>query len=143
MPERFPKLLSSLLIVLGAVFLCQSLGDAETTSPVAVYYFHSTARCAECLNIERMAEETLRREFADQLAGGQLSWRSINADLPENTHFVFDYELSANELVVAKTLNNQTVVWKKLAEVWSLATDPETFRVRLVTLINEMLAAHP
>lgn len=133
--RRFCSLLVAILWALAWA------GTGYGASQVTVYYFHSTARCAECLNIEEMAEATLRGNFAAELAGGRLSWRSINADLPEHSHYVFDYELAANELVVATDSPPENGGWKKLAEVWTLAHDPETFRSRLVPLVEEALNA--
>lgn len=49
-----------------------------------------------------MAEDVLQERFPGKLAEGDLAWLPTNADLPENAHFVFDYDLVANELVVVR-----------------------------------------
>ena len=105
-----------------------------------VYYFHSTLRCAECLEVERLAEEVLQQTFSSQLSEGHLAWHAVNVDLPENTSFVFTFDLSANELVVACQQDGIVVSWDKLTDVWRMADDHEQLRVSLVDLIRQALS---
>lgn len=127
---------------LATVFLLLAFWGAAPAAgaAVTVYYFHSTARCAECLQIEQLAGEILQQTFARQLADGRLLWCPVNADLPQNTHFVFDFELAANELVVAWGAASQRDEWDKLPEVWNLAHDPERLRAALVPMVRQALA---
>ncbi|HXV22060.1 MAG TPA: nitrophenyl compound nitroreductase subunit ArsF family protein [Desulfuromonadales bacterium] len=125
--------------ILGAAVVCFLLLIAEAAAEVRVYYFHSTARCAECLQIEQMTGEILQENFPRELAGGQLAWHPTNADLPENSHFVFAYDLSANELVVVRDPADRTA-WNKLPEVWTLAHDPGKFLTELVKMVRQALA---
>ena len=126
--------------ILGAAVLCFLLLVAEVAAEVRVYYFHSTARCAECLKVEQMTGEILRENFYQELAGGQLAWLPTNADLPENSHFVFDYDLAANELVVVRDPEVRTTAWNKLPEVWNLVHDPGKFRTELLNMVRQALA---
>lgn len=113
-------------------------GDAVT-----VYYFHSTTRCDSCLEIERLAEELLTREFSLELAAGRLLWLPVNVDLPENAHFVSDFDLAANELVVSRGAAEIGEAYVKLPDVWALAYDPETLQARLLRLVKDVLAQAP
>lgn len=125
--------------MLGAALVCILLLASEAAPEVRVYYFHSTARCADCLRIEKMAGDVLQERFPGELAEGELTWLPTNADLPENAHFVFDYDLAANELVVVRDSAVRTTAWIKLPEVWNLAQNPGAFRTELVKMVRQAL----
>jgi hypothetical protein len=116
------------------------LSVVDAGAEVRVYYFHSTARCTECLQIEELIGESLREVFPKELTDGRLTWRPTNADLSENAHFVFDYDLAANELVVVRDTSDRTNGWNKLPEVWKLVHNPELFRTELVNMVSKALA---
>lgn len=121
-----------------AVFLCLLL-SGEALAAVKVYYFHRTVRCSDCLEIERMTAATLMETFPAELAAGRLTWLPMNLDQPENTHFLFDYELNANELVVMRE-TTLPAVFDKLPEVWKLVQQPEQFRSALIAMVRQHLA---
>lgn len=131
------KRLARLLMVLVVTASFYNGTAQAAAAQVTVYYFHSTIRCVDCLEIERLAGDVLQRSFPRELASGQLIWNPVNVDLPENTHFVFDYDLAANELVVAQT--DPPGNFLKLFEVWNLARQHEQFRAELVRLVGKAL----
>jgi hypothetical protein len=114
-----------------------SLAGAAGQDGVAVYYFHSTTRCEDCLRIEQMAKTIVREDFSQAVADGTLWWRSCNVDLPENLHFIFDFDLTANELVVVRFQEDRPSHWQKVPEVWKLAWDREGLRVILTEKISK------
>lgn len=106
---------------------------------VVVYYFHGTVRCETCLLIEAMAEGTLQTDFPDELTDGRLLWRPLSVDLPENAHFVTDFSLGTNELVVLSQRGGGGTAWEKVADIWELAADPGRFRERLRGVVARFL----
>lgn len=127
--------------LLAATILWLSMGGLAlaASDPVTVYYFYATTRCDGCLEIERLADEILRQEFSRELADGRLRWQPVNVDLPENSHFIFDFDLAANELVVSHGDGAQERAWEKLPDVWKLADDPEQLQTRLVRMVANLL----
>lgn len=111
----------------------------ESLAAVRVYYFHRTVRCADCLLIEQVSADALQEVFPQALADGRLDWRPVNLDQPENTHFVFDFDLNANELVVVRG-EGGTVAFSKLPEVWKLVQQPDQLRSMLIDLVKSQLA---
>ncbi len=85
---------------------------------VIVYYFHGYRRCYSCLEAERVARETVQRYFKDEIAKGRLRFVSINVEEPENEHFIHDYQITAQTLVVAKFVNGRQVDYRKVDEIW-------------------------
>lgn len=106
-------------------------GIAATASPkqnrVVVYYFHVTARCTTCRMIQDYTEEALRTGFRDVLASGDLEWRPVNVQRPENRHFVRDYQLYARSVVIARFRDGRQVEWKNLEDVWDLLESRPAF----------------
>lgn len=85
---------------------------------VIVYYFHGYRRCHSCLEAERVARETVQRYFKDKIAKGKLRFVSINVEEPENEHFIDDYQITAQTLVVARFVNGKQVDYRKVDEIW-------------------------
>lgn len=130
---------------LAVLLLClpMAAGSAWAASSgvgrVVVYYFHGTVRCETCLLIEAMAEGTLQADFPDELTDGRLLWRPLSVDLPENVHFVKDFGLGANELVILRKRGGGATAWEKVSDIWELAADPGRFREQLRGVVARFL----
>ena len=94
--------------------------NAPAGKEIRVYYFHRTARCHSCLKIESLSEETVKTFFPVELENGAVTWRSINLDDAGNAHFVEDYDLSTQTVIVAEYSGGQQLRWKNLDKVWEL-----------------------
>jgi hypothetical protein len=69
---------------------------ARRTGKAIAYYFHVMVRCTTCRNIEMHSKEAIHDRFGKELAAGQLEWRLVNVQLPENRHFIEDFRLSTS-----------------------------------------------
>ncbi|MFH1568456.1 MAG: nitrophenyl compound nitroreductase subunit ArsF family protein [Gemmatimonadota bacterium] len=92
---------------------------------VDAYYFHGRARCQTCRNLETYGQEALRRGFGPALEDGRLVWRPTNVDLPENRHYVQDFQLRFRSLVLVEVRDGKPARWKNLEGIWPLAGDRE------------------
>ncbi len=101
---------------------------APEASTIFVTYFHATARCASCLNIEDLTNATMTMRFAGPIAEKRIVWRLVNVDEPEHAHFVKDYGLFTKSVVVSEVKAGKEVRWKNLEQVWPLLRDPEGFQ---------------
>lgn len=102
--------------------------DADVPSQqVVVYYFHGTNRCPTCLKIEALAAQTVTTSFAAELSDGRVRWQALDFELPENKHFVDEYELYSQSLIVLRLADGKPVAWKNLTEIWELVGDQEAF----------------
>jgi hypothetical protein len=109
-------------------------------APVTVYYFHSAIRCETCLQIEELTAAILVAHFSEELCSGQVHWRPLNMDLPENRHFSVEFKLSANALVVARTESSGVTTWKSVDDAWNLVNKPNLFEHRLYDVVVGMMA---
>ena len=85
---------------------------------VVVYYFHNTIRCATCMRIEEYSEFAILAGFSKELKNGTIEWRGVNMQMPENQHFVKDFQLHMSSLVVVLYKDGKQVAWRNLEKIW-------------------------
>jgi len=124
--KKFVVLLAaaSLLLPVGPVVA----EDAEEDRQVVVYYFHGDRRCKTCLAIEANAKAAVNSHFAEQLESGELAWKTVNYDEPENEHFIKEFELVSSSLVVVEMSEGEPVKFEVLNKAWSLVRDKLGFQ---------------
>ena len=91
------------------------------------YYFHGNFRCDNCKKIEQYSREAIEKYFTEELKTKRLTFSIINTDLPENKHFIEDYQLYTSSLVIADYRDNKQIRWKNLAKVWNYLDDRDAF----------------
>ena len=99
----------------------------ESSGEVVAFYFHGNFRCNNCRKIEQYSREAVEKYFAEQFINKTLVFSVINTDLPENAHFIEDYQLYTKSLVIAEFKNGRQVRWKNLTGVWNYLNDREKF----------------
>jgi len=97
------------------------------TDGVVAIYFHGNVRCATCRKIESYADEAVQSGFSEALEEGDLAWRVINVDEPDNTHFVQDFQLVTRSVVLAEYREGKVVRWQNLDKVWQLVRSKDRF----------------
>ena len=110
----------------GEALLGGTSGDAPAER-VLVYYFHGTARCPTCQNIEKFTYEAVTSNFGAELASGAMEWHSLDVMTDEHRHFVEDFQLVAQSVVLVRMAGDRMVSWKNLDQVWPLAHQKEAF----------------
>ncbi|MFH1864924.1 MAG: nitrophenyl compound nitroreductase subunit ArsF family protein [Candidatus Eisenbacteria bacterium] len=94
---------------------------------VVVYYFHRTLRCDTCLKFEAYTDEALSSCFTEELDDGELEWRVANLDDPGSEHFVDDYHITENSVVVVEFRGGEQREWANLDAIWGFVGDKPTF----------------
>jgi len=122
---KFLKMFGILFVLLCLVLPVSAeepkTGSPETLkndAPVVVYYFHGKRRCVTCQKLEAYAKETLDNNFADALKSGKIEWRVLDISTPENIHFVEDFGLVSQSLVLVREKDGKPDVWKNLDQIW-------------------------
>ena len=117
---------------LFAIFVHAEKGRADspaasqpqtTDTKVVAYYFHVTARCTTCRTIESYSRDVIERKFGADIAGNRLQYKLVNVQLPENRHFVKDYQLFTKSLVLVRFEKGREAEHKVLNETWELVGD--------------------
>ena len=92
-----------------------------------VYYFHATARCTECINIENFTKEIVEKEFSKEKKSVKMIFRPLNIEDSVNDHYIDDFKLDVSTVILSKVINNKQVGWKNLEHVWKYADDKPLF----------------
>jgi hypothetical protein len=95
---------------------------------VVAYYLHGNFRCASCNTIEKWSGETIRSAFGREIAAGNLEFRPVNYEEPGNEHFVTDYQLHTQSLVLVAYVDGKGTRHVNLTRVWELLRDESAFR---------------
>ena len=111
----------------------------KDTGTVMAYYFHGNFRCYNCFTIEQYSKEAIEKYFPEQLKNGRLSFSVINTDMPENEHFIKDYQLYTRSLIIAEFKNGKQVRWTNLAKVWDYIKDRDAFYNYVKTEVEKYL----
>ena len=101
--------------------------SSRTDHRIIAYYFHGTVRCQTCLTIEAHIDETLKTRLAEPLKDGTLEWRVINREIEPNTHFVDDYQLYSQALIIVDSADGRVSEWKSLDDIWKCVDDKPAF----------------
>jgi|WetSurMetagenome_2_1015567.scaffolds.fasta_scaffold459464_1 hypothetical protein len=96
------------------------------------YYFHPTARCESCINLENYIKELIETKYTDK----GFSFKEVNIDLKENEHFRNDYDLKFSSVILVNTNSNK---WKNLYLIWSYTDDKEKFLNYAESEINNFI----
>lgn len=121
----------------GAAAASPSGDSSSVEAPVVVYYFHREMRCQSCILLEDMTRWAVESGYAEEIAAGQLALRSVNVDVPENEHFVGDFDLEFQAVVLAAYEQKEVVRWRNLERVWDLYGTPTDFDRYLFEQIDE------
>ncbi|HMO50153.1 MAG TPA: nitrophenyl compound nitroreductase subunit ArsF family protein [Kiritimatiellia bacterium] len=107
---------------------------AETPKPeheIIVYYFHRTARCTTCLNMEAWTEKIV------ETSNDALVMKSINLDRPEHHHFIKDFDLDFGAVVVAEQMGDVVLRWKRLDDIWNHSDDETAFTAYVMATLTQ------
>ena len=113
----------NILILFTVIFIGCGNETADKTNKeikYTAYYFHPTARCTECLNLEAFLKELIETKYADK--GFEFS--PLNIEEKQNEHFRNKFELMLSSVVLFDKTSEK---WKKLDSVWSYTHDKENF----------------
>ncbi len=125
-------------LAMGSLLL-SSVGLAGEGDRVVVTYYHGTIRCFECLEIEGFSRQTLEERFADRLAAGELEWRALDYDRPENAAAIGRYNLPCPSLVISRFQGGRELEWRAAGETWQhIAASPEALMDYVEEELREM-----
>ncbi len=147
---KIKKILTQVLIAFVLISIGFALGKHSTQNAlsladqpleqgnyVAVYYMHSTYRCATCNTIEQMTHDLLDKFYLQELTDGRIKW--LDVDFQANTVLAQQFEIISSCVVVAQIKAGKVIGYKRLDEVWTLIKKPDEFHKYIGDAINSYL----
>lgn len=106
---------------------------------VIAYYFHPTARCTSCINIENFSKEAVESVFKKENKAGKITFQPVNIEDSVNDHYIYDYNLTSSSLVLVLYKNNVQIEWFNLDKVWTYSDNREQFINYVKPIIKQFL----
>ena len=94
---------------------------------VIAYYFHGNFRCVSCVKIETLSRRAVTEGFPGEIKSGRVEFRELNVDEPQNRHFVEEYQVSSQSLVIVDIRDGRQARWQNLEKVWTLLDSEREF----------------
>ena len=120
----------------------QSASSVASDSVIA-YYFHGNMRCYSCNILEQYSRQAIEENFQDQLTSGRLVFKTVNVQEKANDHFMKDYGLYSQSLVLSLVENGKEKKFKNLTMVWQYARDRQKFISYVKDEVNAYLRELP
>lgn len=117
--------------------------DDPNAVQVVAYYLHGDFRCTTCLAIEAMSKDAIENNFEHEISDGLVAWRVINYDLPQNRHYIDEFDIPGSSLVLAREINGRRKAFKIMQKVWYLTNDPLGFENYVRQETMAMLMGEP
>ncbi len=105
-----------------------------------VYYFHGDVRCPTCITLEEYAKEVVESYYAEELQSGRVQWQIVNFDEPRNEHFLTDYNLGFQALVLVEMKDGKESGYKDLNDIWELVDAKAEYFEYVKSEIDSVLA---
>jgi hypothetical protein len=116
-----------LIVIVVFMISCSTfiaIGSAQNpNSTIIVYYFHGTVRCPSCTLLEELIRDAVEIGFDQELETGRITMQVVNVDKQDNEHFVDDYSLGAQSVILSQIENGKEKQWKNLDQIWTLLED--------------------
>lgn len=119
--------------------LPQTQAAQSNAEKIVAYYFHVTVRCTTCRDIEAYSREVIHARFAREMGSGRIEWRLVNVQLPENRHFIQDYQLFTKSLVLVRMKDGRALEYKVLNDTWELVGDKAAMQRYVETEVRGFL----
>jgi hypothetical protein len=118
---------------------------AKTVEPLStrvdVIYFHVNQRCVTCLCFEEHVNKVIEKYYGDDIASGKLTYRVLNAQIPENAAIAKKYGAVGSQLFINRIVNgfddieDIQSIWN-----WNCRNNPNGFQLKVKNVIDLGLA---
>jgi len=129
----------------GKAYYFDEAGNMSATKPklkiaekLAVYNFHSTARCYSCQTLGRLVADLMAEKYSQEINEGKIDYRQINVDLPENKEIAKKYQATGSSLYINQIINGQDNITQD-TNVWRYISDEAQFKKYLGDKIDSSL----
>lgn len=113
--------------------------DQAPDDKVVVYYFHRTIRCHSCNLLEDITRETIRLCFEREAAKGSVELKIVNMDEPDKAHFIKDFKLPYQSIVIEKHEKGKAATWKRLDRAWVMMDTQNKMMAYIESEIKNLL----
>jgi hypothetical protein len=127
-----------LVLILMMVFFSCKKEERKIESGVSftMYYFHPTARCESCINIENFTKELIEAKYK---SNPLIKFEALNIEDTQNEHYRKDYNLKFSSVLISKTKDGKEEKYKNLDSIWSYSDNKDGFTKYMDYEIKEFI----
>jgi hypothetical protein len=127
-----------LFILLAMILFSCKKEESKIESGVSytMYYFHPTARCESCINIENFTKELIEAKYK---SNPEIKFAALNIEDTQNEHFRKDYNLKFSSVVISKTKDGKEEKYENLDSIWSYSDNKDGFTKYMDSEIKEFI----
>ena len=89
-----------MILLIGGMLPFDSWAQSPKSGPTEVYYFHMTRRCMTCQTVEKVAEESVKNLYPDQVKNGTVVFKSVNIEDKSNKALLKKLKVTGQSLVI-------------------------------------------
>lgn len=136
-----------LLLIAFSLFACGGNSSPKNTTTtdagkdrIEVLSFHGKQRCVTCRAIEKLTQEVVETDYADQVKKGTVVFKVVDITLPENEALTDKYEVSWSALFINGWKDGEETA-NDLTEFafGNARNNPEQFKQGIRAKIDELL----
>jgi hypothetical protein len=117
-----------------------SATDDTSSGKLIITYFYGNVRCATCRKLEAFAQEAIDSNFANSLKDSSATWRVVNFDEDANNHFLQEYQLYGQALILSYMVDGKEKTWRNLDKIWVLVGDKAKYQAYVRDEVASFLA---
>lgn len=110
--------------------------EADSGSPVTIYYFHGEHRCPTCIAIENETRAAMEINLKKEVENGKVELQVLNADEGRNKQICEKYGVYGSTLLLVK--GNKTVNLTNMA-FSNARRNPDQFREELANEVKKLI----
>jgi hypothetical protein len=130
------KIFLFFILVLFIISCKKEEVKTESGITYTMYYFHPSARCESCINIENFAKELIETKFNKN---PEIKFIALNIEDAQNQHFRKDYDLKFSSIILSKIKDSKEEKFKNLDSIWTYSSDKVGFIKYMNSEIKEFI----
>jgi hypothetical protein len=127
-----------LWLLAGITAVLAGCGPSQAPRTAVCTCFLNEHPCESSRRLEAWTKDALEAAFPADLQSGRLTFRSINYDRKEDAHYLKDYALPFQSIVLQDGADPKR--WERLDKLWELIGDQEAFRKYVQERTGKFLA---
>lgn len=96
--KSLKMLLMAILMLIPIVVVAQN----NSYPVVEVIYFHGPQRCKTCVELEKVAKETVNIKFGSQVKSGKVSFKTVDVGTSAGEQIADKYEVAWSALIIVR-----------------------------------------
>lgn len=141
----FAIIFTAVVLLCSAVMMCSASETTDDGSSavekVEVYHFHLKHQCYSCIRLGELAEQTVNKNFADELESGKLVFGHVTVDDPADKEIVDKYGASGSSLMIG-VYTPEGFKSEEDTKVWYKLGNPDEYEAYLKELIEKRLSGN-